>query len=125
MSKVSSDFSKLLRFFVVLVAVKLILLEETCIVVYLVFFFAVDVFEGIVARYSLWSLQSWWADLKVGFTTLHHVTVMLKFIRAIILRAFGSVNMASKSCVFPSLAIVLISNSKFKIRKINKNENKK
>jgi len=32
------------------------LLEETCITIHLVFFFAVDVFEKMIAEYLLWSL---------------------------------------------------------------------
>ena len=108
---VGSDFSELLGFFIVPVAVKSVLPEGTGMVVSVVGIFAVNALEFVQTRFASLGLESGGVGFFVGLAALCHVAVVFQFVGAAAFLALGAVRVVCKCCVSPFPAVVALGDT--------------
>jgi len=95
--------------------VELMAPEQTGIGVSLMIASAVDTFERVRARLTLFGLKTWRIDLKVSLAALGKVTVVFDFVRAIIFQASHTLKSTCKGGMTSLSAILTLWDTRIHI----------
>ena len=82
--------------------------EWTCVVIYLMFSFTVDVFEKVWAWFIFLCFEFRWVSFEICFITPYYFLVIFGFIKTITLDTFGTVHMAYKGYMTLSPTILIL-----------------
>ena len=112
-------FTKLLKIFDIPLLVKIIPPERTDIEISLMVTLAINTFETIRIRFSLFSLKYWWIYFEIYFTSPSKMLIMFDFIRIIAFDILWFMSIIQDGGIFLFSTIFTLWNTQVYVCSIN------